>query len=50
MTNQNKKNKKGFYDYLEVAAKHTNTVLTVGGTFLLGIATKAIADKFNNKS
>ncbi|HEM2844509.1 hypothetical protein HO984_00200 [Streptococcus suis] len=49
MKNNDAKRKKGFYDYVELASKYGKNVAVAGGGLILGIATKIIADKLNNK-
>lgn len=50
MTKQKEKNKKGFYDYLELTAKKSKTILKIGVLFLPAIVSRVIEDKGNNKS
>lgn len=41
-----KKNKKGFYDYLETLSKNGSGIAKVGSGLLIGAVYKALFDKF----
>ncbi|MCK1224728.1 hypothetical protein MX000_08325 [Streptococcus uberis] len=44
-----KKNKKGFYDYLETLSKNGSGIAKVGSGLLIGAVYKALFDKFKKK-
>lgn len=48
MTENIKKPKKGFYDYVEIVSKNSKGILKVGGSILFGIATKVIYDNIRD--
>lgn len=44
-----KKNKKGFYDYLETVSKNSREIAIIGSSLLIGAVSNALFDKFKKK-